>query len=91
MDGARRRERFDDYYFDVPPNDARADAYALTNVKIGYEAERWSVYLWGRNIFDEDYITRGFFFGNEPPLFENRRYTQLGEPRQIGATARWEF
>jgi iron complex outermembrane receptor protein len=81
----------DDYYFDVPPNDERADAYALTNVKIGYEAERWSAYLWGRNVFDEDYITRGFFFGNEPPLFENKRYTQLGEPRQIGATVRVEF
>jgi iron complex outermembrane recepter protein len=81
----------DDYYFDVPPNDERADAYALTNLKIGYEAERWSAYLWGRNVFDEDYITRGFFFGNEPPLFENKRYTQLGEPRQIGATVRVEF
>ena len=57
----------DDYYFDVPPNDARADAYALTNLKAGYEAERWSVYAWGRNVFDEDYAVRGFFFGNEPP------------------------
>jgi iron complex outermembrane recepter protein len=81
----------DDYYFDVPPNDARTDAYALMNVKLGYEAESWRVYLWGRNVFDQDYVTRGFFFGNEPPLFENKRYTQLGEPRQLGVTARWEF
>jgi iron complex outermembrane recepter protein len=81
----------DDFYFDTPPNDQRAGAYALTHLKAGYEADRWSVYLWGRNVFDEDYVVRGFFFGNEPPLFENERYVQLGEPRQFGVTARWEF
>lgn len=81
----------DDYYFDVPPNPARSEAYTLTNIKVGYEASRWSVYGWGRNVFDEDYVVRGFYFGNEPPLFANKRYTQLGEPRQFGVTARWEF
>ena len=49
------------------------------------------MYVWGRNVFDEDYVVRGFYFGNEPPLFENKRYVQLGEPRQFGVTARWEF
>ena len=34
----------DDYYFDVPPNDQRAAAYSLTQLKAGYEADRWSVY-----------------------------------------------
>ncbi|HEX7116179.1 MAG TPA: TonB-dependent receptor [Steroidobacter sp.] len=81
----------DDYYFDVPPNDQRADAYMLTHAKLGYEAGNWAVYLWGRNVFDEDYVVRGFFFGNEPPAFENKRYTQLGEPRQFGMTVRWNF
>ena len=81
----------DDYYFDVPPNPIRSDAYSLTNVKVGYEAARWSVYAWGRNVFDRDYAARGFFFGNRPPLFENERYVQLGEPQQFGVTARWEF
>ncbi len=37
-----------------------------------------------RNVFDEDYVVRGFYFANEPPLLENKRYVQLGEPRQIG-------
>jgi iron complex outermembrane receptor protein len=75
----------------VPPNPTRSEAYALTNVKVGYEAARWSVYAWGRNVFDRDYAVRGFFFGNQPPLFENERYVQLGEPQQFGVTARWEF
>ncbi|MFL6620515.1 MAG: TonB-dependent receptor [Povalibacter sp.] len=81
----------DDYYFDVPPNDQRASAYTLTNLKLGYETDHWSVYLWSRNLFDEDYAIRGFYFGNEPPNFENKLYTQLGEPRQVGLSFRWEM
>ena len=81
----------DDYYFDVPPADQRAPAYSLTHLKLGYEAERWGVYVWGRNVFDEDYVVRGFYFANEPPNWEDKRYTHLGEPRQFGITARWEF
>jgi iron complex outermembrane receptor protein len=81
----------DDFYFDVPPNPTRSEAYTLTHIKVGYEAAHWSVYAWGRNVFDRDYAVRGFFFGNEPPLFEFQRYVQLGEPRQFGVTARWEF
>jgi iron complex outermembrane recepter protein len=79
----------DDFYFDVPPNDIRADAYALAHFKAGYETKTWSVYLWVRNAFDENYTVRGFYFGNEPPLFENTRYVQLGEPRQFGMSVRW--
>jgi outer membrane receptor protein involved in Fe transport len=81
----------DDYYFDVPPNDQRAPAYSLTHIKAGFEADHWSVYLWSRNVFDADYVIRGFYFGNEPPLFENKRYTQLGEPRQVGVSVKWEM
>jgi iron complex outermembrane recepter protein len=81
----------DSFYFDVPPNPTRSNSYALTNIKVGYEAQHWSVYAWGRNVFDRDYDVRGFFFGNEPPAFENERYVQLGEPQQFGVTVRWEF
>jgi outer membrane receptor protein involved in Fe transport len=81
----------DDYYFDVPENNIRADAYSLTHLKAGYETDRWSVYAWSRNVFDEDYLIRGFNFGNEPPDFATTRYTQFGDPRQFGVTFRWEF
>ena len=32
------------------------DAYAVANLRIGLEGERWSVTAWGRNIADEDYL-----------------------------------
>jgi outer membrane receptor protein involved in Fe transport len=48
-------------------------------------------YLWGRNVFDEIYTVRGFFFGNEPPDFPNTLYTRQGDPRQFGVTVRYHF
>ncbi len=41
------------------------DAYQLVNAKVGYEADKWDMYLYGKNIFDEGYtmtgIGNGFF------------------------------
>jgi iron complex outermembrane receptor protein len=80
----------DDFYFDVPTDhDMRSDAYALVNVRVGYERDDWSAYLWAKNVFDEDYAIRGFYFYNEPPFLEKRLYRQLGEPRQVGVTFSW--
>jgi iron complex outermembrane recepter protein len=75
----------------VPPANQRAAAHSLTHLKAGYEGRGWGAYVWARNVFDEDYVVRGFFFENEPPNWEPKRYTQLGEPRQVGVSARWEF
>lgn len=82
----------DAFYFDVPTDhDQRADAHALTHVKLGYEARNWSVHAWMRNVFDEAYAVRGFFFSNEPPDWVEKLYRQQGEPRQIGLTASIHF
>lgn len=79
------------YYFDLPPNETRSGAYALVNAKIGWESARWSAYLWGRNLLNRNYAVRGFFFGDEPPDFNNKLYIQLGDPRTFGASVRWSF
>jgi len=80
----------DAFYYSAS-HDERARVATLVNMKAGYEAEKWAVYLWGLNVFDDDYSQLGFFFGNEPPDFPPRRYTQAGDPRQIGVTAEWRF
>jgi iron complex outermembrane recepter protein len=80
----------DDFYFDVS-HDERAPAYTLVHAKLGYETERWSAVAWARNLFDESYAMRGFFFANEPPDFEDKRYVQQGDPRQLGVTFTWSF
>ncbi len=81
----------DKFYFDVPPNDTQSGAYVLTNVQFGYETARWSAMLWGRNVFDREYAIRGFYFGNEPPNFENKLYIQRGDPRQVGVSFHYSF
>jgi iron complex outermembrane receptor protein len=81
----------DAFYFDVPPNDSRSRSYVVTNLKAGYETDKWAAYLWGRNVFDETYAVRGFFFENEPPDFPTKQYIQRGDPRQIGVTFTYSF
>ncbi|MGH8131136.1 MAG: TonB-dependent receptor [Steroidobacteraceae bacterium] len=78
------------YYFDTS-HDQRSDSRFLANLRAGYETARWSVHVWARNLFDERYPVRGFYFGNEPPDFPATLYLRLGDPRQIGATARYSF
>jgi len=83
----------DTFYFSnserfVPdPDDVRSDPYELVHASLGFEAERWSVKLWGRNLTDEDYAVRGYYFGNDPRTgYEPQGWIQLGEPRRYGVT-----
>jgi iron complex outermembrane receptor protein len=72
------------YFYDLPPNWTRSNAYGLVNGKLGWETTRWEAYFWGRNLLDKNYTVRGFYFGDEPPDFPNKLYVQLGEPRNWG-------
>jgi iron complex outermembrane receptor protein len=58
----------------------------LVNMRIGKQWQNWALSAWGRNIFDEDYAQRGFWFGNEPPAFENTLYTKFADPALFGIT-----
>jgi iron complex outermembrane recepter protein len=80
----------DGFYYSAS-HDERATPATLVNLKTGYETEQWSVYAWSLNVFDEDYSQLGFFFENEPPDFPTKRYTQAGDPRQVGLTVQWRF
>jgi outer membrane receptor protein involved in Fe transport len=80
----------DAFYFS-PSHDERARAATLLNVRAGIVRERWSAFVWGLNVTDEYYSQLGFFFGNEPPDFPDKRYTQAGDPRQWGATLTVRF
>jgi outer membrane receptor protein involved in Fe transport len=75
----------DEFFYDYG-HDAMSEAYSLANVSVGREWGAMSVKLWARNVLDEEYFVRGFFFGNEPPDFPPTRYTRLGDPRHFGIT-----
>lgn len=78
------------YYSDS--NDSRSQAYTLFNARVGYEAKSWALYAWGRNLTDERYGVRGFYFGNDPSEdWADTQYIRFGDPRQIGVTAQLQF
>ena len=80
----------DEFYFDVS-HDQLSFAVEIVNARIGFDANRWSAQLWVRNLFDEHYAVRGFYFGNEPPNFPNELYLRYGDPGQIGVTIDMRF
>uniref|UniRef100_UPI00404794A4 TonB-dependent receptor n=1 Tax=Shewanella baltica TaxID=62322 RepID=UPI00404794A4 len=78
------------YYSDS--NESRSEPYTIVNARVGYEASAWSAYLWGRNLFNEEYGVRGFYFGNEPDNgWTEKQYIRYGDPRQIGVTFNVKF
>jgi len=80
----------DSFYFSNS-NTAKSEAYRVTNARIGYEANKWEVYLWAKNIFDKKYATRGFLTELDPDWSIEEKYIRLGDPRQFGVTARMRF
>ena len=79
-----------DFYFSESHN-KNSDAYSLLDGGLGFVIEGYRFEGWIRNIFDERYVTRGFFFSLEPPDYQEKLYKSYGDPRQIGlrVTKEW--
>lgn len=76
----------DAFYFSNR-HDEKSHSYELLNARISYEQENWSFAVWGRNLTDERYETRGFGFANDPRNdYSMGGYQQLGEPRIVGVS-----
>ena len=58
------------------------DAYQIVNAKIGYEANNFDIYLYGKNIFDEEYDSVGYFGGF---------YTIYSDPGEVGLQVVYRF
>ena len=65
--------------------------YALFNASIGYNRGMWGVTLWARNLLDERYAVRGFYFGLAPPDYADTLYLSYGDPRQLGLSLDLDF
>lgn len=81
----------DEFYYSNS-HDSKSSSYAIVNSSIDYIHGDWKVTLWGRNLFDKDYYTRGFFFGNDPSIgYEDKTYTQYADPRVVGLSLTWDY
>ncbi len=65
-------------------NNYKRDAYEIVNAKIGYETEHFDVYLYGKNIFDEEYDSYGVFVSLADGLTRERTWP---EPYIMGCMA----
>ena len=77
------------YYSDS--HDSKSKSYQLVNLTLGYSKANFVTEVWIRNIFDEYYSTRGFYFGNEAPNFIDTLYRRQGDPKNIGISLRYDF
>ena len=82
------RDRF--YFSDS--HSGQSEKYNLLNASVRYSRKDWRLTVWGRNINNQDYLVRGFFFGNDPrDNYSPKSYTQLGEPARYGITLNLDF
>ncbi len=63
-------------------NRYKRDAYEIINVRVGYEAEHLDVYLYGKNILDEEYNSYGYYDGY---------YVLYSDPGEVGLQMTYRF
>ena len=64
----------------------KIDSYSLVNGRIGFESgDSWSLYLWGRNLLDEDYSF------DWPSDFLGTSANFPGDPRTYGVEVTWRM
>ncbi|MBE0439829.1 MAG: TonB-dependent receptor [Gammaproteobacteria bacterium] len=81
----------DEFYFSNSHN-SKSNSYVLVNSSLDYAKGNWKVSVWGRNLLDKDYDTRGFFFGIDPSAdYAPKSYTQKGDPRVVGVNLTWDY
>jgi outer membrane receptor protein involved in Fe transport len=81
----------DKFYFSNS-HDKQSKPLNLINSSLEYNNKNWTVNIWGRNLTDEKYATRGFFFGIDPRTgYTDDLYTQQGEPRTLGVTVSYDY
>ncbi len=78
------------YYSDS--HDQQSSAFQLWNASLNYTSNNLEVSLHGRNLTDEEYTVKGFYFGNDPrDWYTKKVYSQLGDPRLITLQAKYSF
>ncbi len=81
-----------DRYYESNTHAEQRRAYQVANATLGYAWSDWSVTFWGRNLFDEEYDKRVFFFGNDAASgYAPTRYVSRADPRQFGVSAAYRF
>jgi iron complex outermembrane receptor protein len=81
-----------DEYYESNNQDGRdqrtRSEFAVFNGAIGYRYNNWTLTLWGRNLFDEEYEKRTFYFDNGDG---DQRFENPADPQQFGMTVNYRW
>lgn len=77
--------RFGKTYYN-PENTVSQSNYQTVDAKVGYEADNFEVYLWAKNIFNEQYMTRVVQQAGGSDW-----YARPGDPMTVGVNAAITF
>ena len=80
----------DKFYYSDSHNQ-QSEAYQLLDIHMEYKVDNWSLSAWGKNVMDTRYGIRGFYFGLEPPYYEDKLYLHWGDPAQYGLSLKYQF
>ncbi|MSU69291.1 MAG: hypothetical protein EXS39_00640 [Opitutaceae bacterium] len=77
--------------FDSNNQDEARRSFHVLNGSFGYAWREWRFTLWSRNLLNEHYEKRVFFFGNADPDYIETRYEDRADQRQMGVSAAYRF
>ena len=80
----------DKFFFDDQAS-IKSDPYSVINFNIGYRITNWHISIWGKNILNKKYASRGYFFdlgiGNQG----EQVYKAFENPSHFGASIEYNF
>jgi len=80
----------DEFYFSDSHN-MKSEKYQLLDINLNYDYRSFSLMIWSKNVLDKRYAIRGFYFGLEPPTYEDKLYVHWGDPVQYGISLKYSF
>ena len=81
----------DGFVFDSAHEEYESDPYHLLNAYYSHTFNQLKLGVYAKNVLDESYADRGFIFGLEPPMYEEKLYKSFAPPREIGLSLTYSF
>ena len=80
----------DEFYFE-DQYEPKSEFYSIINANLGYAIDNWDIKIWGKNILDENYPTRGYFFDLVIGDQGAQSYKMFGKPTHFGVSVEYNF
>ena len=76
---------FEDQYYQ------KSQYYNIFNASISLKHNKWNITTWGKNVLDEKYATKGYYFDLGIGDAGEKSYNMYGKPAHYGLTLQYTF